>query len=153
MRGRFAKTTGSPGVASVEFALVMPVLFLIVLATGDYGNFLQQNLRLEGAARAGAQIMMTQPDNAAQIRAATLGYLGGWEAAPADCSIGTTAGVCVASGTRCQLIDSTANIPCGDVPAETDFRRYAWVTVTRPYSRLFIVPQETLIGNVEIRLR
>ena len=153
MKALIVQAAGSRGAASLEFAVILPFLVFTMLGVADYGNALQQMLRLQGAARAGAQVMMTRPNDMADIRTAAVAYLTGWQAAPANCTIGTSAGICVMSDTRCQLVGSRTDIDCGDVPAGTDYRKYALVTVTRPYAPLFIVPQRTLRGNVEIRLR
>lgn len=78
-------------VSALEFALVTPVVLLIMMGIADYGNALQQSLRLETAARAGAQVALTQPGDtrttandpsAALVRTAVLNSLAGWAVAP-----------------------------------------------------------------------
>ena len=139
------------GAAALEFALVLPVVTFVMTAVLDYGAALQQIIRLEGAARAGAQVAMSRPNDADAIRAAALGFVGDWAVA-ADCGAEAPDGVCVQSGLRCRVVGGTADIPCSPAPT-TDFHRYAWVTITRPYSPILVVPDRTLRGNVEIRLR
>ncbi|MBR0673007.1 TadE/TadG family type IV pilus assembly protein [Neoroseomonas soli] len=156
------------GVSALEFAIVMPLLMFIMVAIADYGNALQQLVRLETAARAGAQVAFTHPGdtqfnvndpNATLVKNTVLASLQGWPAAP-TCINGAGNGVCVTYAAWCQCpqsgnaagtsfaYDCSANSP----PCE-DFERYASVTVTRNYTRLAVVPISTLRGNVEIRVR
>ncbi len=43
------------GAAVIEFALLAPVLLLMVVAAIDFGTFIHQKMQLQSAARAGAQ--------------------------------------------------------------------------------------------------
>ena len=139
------------GAAALEFALVLPVVTFVMMAVFDYGAALQQIIRLEGAARAGAQVGMSRPNDADGIRTAALAFVGDW-ALGTNCGAEEPNGVCVESGTRCRVVNTTVDVSCSTT-FTTDFHRYAWVTVTRPYSPILVVPQRTLRGNVEIRLR
>lgn len=49
------------GVAVLEFAIVAPLLVLLVAGVFDLGNALQQEIRLYQAARAGAQFALSYP--------------------------------------------------------------------------------------------
>ena len=60
------------GSAALEFALLAPVFALVAIAAYDFGNALQTSMRLERAARAGAQFALVQPGDAAGIRAAAI---------------------------------------------------------------------------------
>lgn len=156
------------GVSALEFALVMPLVMLIMVAVADFGNALQQAIRLESAARAGAQVAFTHPGdtqynnndpNATLVTNTVLASLSGWPQAQ-SCTNGEGNGVCVTYVSWCQCpqtggaagtsfaYDCSSNTP----PCE-DFERYASVTVTRNYSPLLVVPISTLRGNVEIRVR
>lgn len=157
--------TDRRGVSALEFVLVMPLLAFIMFAVADYGNALQQILRLESAARAGAQVALTAPGNTDGIRAAVLNNLSGWSAAP-NCSNGVGNGVCVTTRTWCQCSPATtANInPANAVSCDSGdtttpvcttqnpLSQFVSITVTRPYAWLQIVPFETLRGNVELRV-
>lgn len=60
------------GAAAVEFALVTPLLLLIILAIADLGWVFNQQLSLTAAAREGARIMAVHVDDpGAQERAET----------------------------------------------------------------------------------
>lgn len=156
------------GVSALEFALVTPIVLFIMMAVADFGNALQQAVRLEDAARAGAQVAFTHPGdtqfnsndpNATLVRNTVLANLSGWPAAP-SCTGGVGAGVCVTYRSWCQCPQSgnaagtSYAYDCSaDSPPCENFERYASVTVTRNYAPLLLVPTSTLRGNVEIRIR
>ena len=59
------------GSAAVEFALVVPVLLLIVFGIIDFGRALNAQIALTGAAREGARLAaLGYPDAAIQARVA-----------------------------------------------------------------------------------
>ncbi|WP_137124224.1 TadE/TadG family type IV pilus assembly protein [Roseomonas sp. HF4] len=139
------------GAAALEFALMLPVVTFIMLGVADYGSALQQVIRLEAAARAGAQVVMSRPNDTAAIRDGVRAYVSDWPLAT-NCAAASPSGLCITSGQRCRAVGATSEVAC-TTRFTTDFQRYAWVTVTRDYTPPFIVPQRTLRGNVEIRLR
>jgi hypothetical protein len=59
---------GRRGIAATEFALVAPVLLLLLLGTFDAANLLQTSIRLERATRAGAQLATADSSNMTAIR-------------------------------------------------------------------------------------
>jgi Flp pilus assembly protein TadG len=66
--GRKARDRGT---AAVEFALVVPVLLLIVFAIIDFGRALNAQIELTGAAREGARLAaLGYPDATIQARVA-----------------------------------------------------------------------------------
>lgn len=60
---------GCRGVAAAEFALVAPVLILLVLGTFDVATMVQTSIRLERAARAGAQYAVANSSDMAAVQA------------------------------------------------------------------------------------
>lgn len=69
---------GDRGVAAVEFAIILPVLTLMLMAIIDWGYFFYRAETIVNAAREGARVGVVEPnsgdpENAAE--AATLGYL------------------------------------------------------------------------------
>jgi len=58
------------GAAAVEFALILPLLLVLVMGVIDYGVFFGQNLSLQSAAREGARQGVTQGDVIAYTRQA-----------------------------------------------------------------------------------
>ncbi|MBI0539262.1 pilus assembly protein [Roseomonas sp. KE2513] len=135
------------GVSALEFGLIAPVLALLVAGGIDVGNAMQQTLRLEAAARAGAQYAFSRPDDSDGISAAVRTNLQGW----GDINIPSPAKVC-----RCPNGDvvSCQGGSCGSDASAT----YISVRVTRPFSAstplsAAIIPAITLSGHVELRLR
>jgi Flp pilus assembly protein TadG len=62
---------GDRGTAALEFALVLPVLLLIVFGIIDFGRALNAQITLTGAAREGARLAaLGYPDAAIQARVA-----------------------------------------------------------------------------------
>ncbi|WP_415854596.1 TadE/TadG family type IV pilus assembly protein [Sinomonas sp. G460-2] len=84
------------GAAAVEFALVLPVLLVLVLGIIDFGRVFSAQQTLTYAARAGARVMVLQNSqsaavSAAQNAAAPLGQLAtsAFSVSPSQCSPGT----------------------------------------------------------------
>ena len=63
---------GRRGVAATELALVAPVLLVIMLGTVDVSNSVQTSIRLERAARAGAQYALVDSSNMAAVQSAVI---------------------------------------------------------------------------------
>ena len=59
---------GSRGLAAAEFALMAPALLLLLLGGYDVANLVQTSIRLERAARAGAQYAAADPSNMAAVQ-------------------------------------------------------------------------------------
>jgi Flp pilus assembly protein TadG len=142
------------GVSALEFALTAPIIAFVMLIVADIGNGLQQIVRLEAAARAGAQVAFTEPDEPEAIRTAVRESLQYWplttDSPPGD--------VTVTSSFTCMCVNTATTFNCttGDPESSCgspDFRQYVSVTVSRPARALLWVPITTLRGNVELRLR
>ncbi|MDQ4501870.1 pilus assembly protein [Sinomonas sp. ASV322] len=83
------------GAAAVEFALVLPVLLVLVLGIIDFGRALSAQQTLTNAARVGARVMVLQNSPtaaiaAAQSAASPLGALpaSAFTISPSTCSSG-----------------------------------------------------------------
>ncbi|MDJ0391285.1 pilus assembly protein [Roseomonas sp. E05] len=135
------------GVSALEFALVAPVLALMALGGFDLGNAVLQNLRLEAAARAGAQYAFTRPTDGAGITAAIRANLPGW----ADITVPDPVVAC-----RCEdgsTVSCTGG-SCGTAaPA-----MYVSIEVNRPFIAstpltAAVFPSTVLHGHAELRLR
>jgi Flp pilus assembly protein TadG len=66
------------GTSAVEFCVVAPLVLMAFALVADLGNAVQQSLRLETAARAGAQYALTFPTDAAAIQAEVRRALPDW---------------------------------------------------------------------------
>lgn len=135
------------GVSLTEFALIAPVLCLLVMGSFDVGNAIQQSLKLEAAARAGAQYAFSRPADGAGIADAIRANLPGWS----DITVPAPVMAC-----RC---DDGAAVPCsGGTCAAGTPAMYLSIRVTRPFSAstplaAAVLPAQTLAGHVELRLR
>lgn len=95
------KTKGQRGAAAVEFALVLPVLVLLLLGILEFGRLYQVQTTLSQAARVGVRTMAVKNDagaarTAAQNAAPTLAVAGSQIAVtPGSCSSGGTASVVI----------------------------------------------------------
>lgn len=139
------------GIAASEFAIVAPVLTLLLFSLYDVSNAIWRTTRLEIAARAGAQYAFSRPQDGAGIVSTVQSQLMGWRGvsvapatmtckcdngAAADC----TTGVCQSGG--------VANAPIG----------YISITVTQTYQYISPITAAlfpdlaTLRGNAEVRV-
>ena len=138
------------GVSALEFAFVAPVIVLALLGAFDLGNAIQQSMRLESAARAGAQRAFAYPSDRAGIVTAVRNNLpADWT----DVTVRVPARVCKCDdGTT---VDCSTGICAGSTASPIT---YISVTVTRPFSfaspfiASLLPSLTTLTGNVEIRL-
>jgi Flp pilus assembly protein TadG len=64
------RTRGERGAAVIEFALVLPILVLLVLGIMEFGRAYHVQTTISGAAREGARVMALQSDSAAAQAAA-----------------------------------------------------------------------------------
>ena len=95
------------GVASIEFAIMVPALVVMTVCTVDLGMGIFRNMQVQNAAQAGAQYAMVHPFDANQIASVVSSATGlqGISASPAPvqyCGCATSAGVSsVACGSTC----------------------------------------------------
>jgi hypothetical protein len=143
------KQLGRRGVAAMELALVMPLLLLTLVFTIDLGGALEQSIRLENAARNGAQYALSYPTDTAGIRDQVLQSLPGWT----DVQIATPELRCICPGNT--AVNCTNENLCD--PNFTE--QYITISVFRPhrpilrtsFNPLGSVP--VVQGRAEIRLR
>ena len=139
----------SRGIAATEFAVVAPMLILVLLSTADFGMAMVRMLRLEAAARAGAQYAFFHPQDSSGITSVVQGNLAGLtgatiqpptmackcdNGASADCTTGTCNG-----GTVAPIAYVSVTITCPN--------QFFSPISARLFPRL-----ATLSGNVEVRL-
>jgi Flp pilus assembly protein TadG len=147
MRGHLSRLVGCRrATAALEFGIIVPMLLLLLSATVDIGGAMLQTIRIENAARAGAQFAMSFPDDTAGISAATTAALGGGAATIA------VAQLCACPGGGATPVDCNGT-PCAGAAAGV----YRTVTVTTTYDAIvgigaFVVP-DTLTGEAIARVR
>jgi Flp pilus assembly protein TadG len=128
----------SRGVAAVEFAMIAPILISLLGAAVDLGRGIQQGIRLETAARVGAQFVTLKPEaTMSEISTTVLSALSG------------VSGVVVSPGSSnvCLCPDSTGAITgtpsaatCSTV-CTTGLARFRTITVRASFSPIFPTSQ------------
>jgi Flp pilus assembly protein TadG len=142
---------GRAGIAATEFAIIAPVLTLMLFSLYDISNALWRKTRLDMAARAGAQYAFSRPQDSAGIASIVRSELSGWTnitVTPPTMSCKCDNGIAADCTTGTCQNGTVVNAPIG----------YVSVTVTQPYS--FISPitaalypsLQTLRGNAELRV-
>lgn len=127
------------GTAVLEFALMAPVFALVAIGAYDFGNALQTSMRLERAARAGAQFALVQPRDLTGIRAAAIAA---WPALSAA-EVPLPREQC-----RCGDIMVTCSAVCRDGLQWT-----VTVTTTRSITTLILPGMTARRGSATVRVR
>lgn len=116
--------------SAVEFAIVAPVLILILLATADFGRVFFVAIALNSAARAGTQYGIQSPANAAD----TTGMI---QAAENDAS--NISGVTATASEYCECPDGSTPA-CNASPSCGDMRVYVQVNTSGSFQTLLNYP-------------
>jgi Flp pilus assembly protein TadG len=104
----------------LEFALALPILFLLLVGLLDLGRFgLQKSAMLQGA-REGAQYGIVAPDDTANIQAT------------AQNATGLT-GVTATASTFCECVSGTAVSCTSTCSGGATIKKYVTVTATRAF--------------------
>lgn len=136
------------GNALVEFSLVAPVLILLSIGALDYGLAYVESVRLSGAARAGVQQALYQPDdwqNGPRFEQAAIEEYAGKSLSSAERAalpVSATSSAfcgCVGGGT----LGCSSSCPDGSSPA-----RFVRVTLDRSMS--LILPYPWADGSVDV---
>jgi Flp pilus assembly protein TadG len=135
------------GVSAVEFGVIAPVMIVLFAGLVDVAGAMQQTIRLENAARAGAQYAMSFPENTAGIMTATAAAVGGTGA-----TVAVVPAYCACPGGSTAVV-SCEGTPCAGAPAGV----YVGITITRPYAAIigiggYVLPS-TLSGSAVARVR
>lgn len=141
MSGPEQNARGRAGIALVEFALVAPLLLLLLAGVLDYGMALRMASSVAAAARAGAQYGSASPANgsdAAGIRAAAA------NAAPDVHNLSVT------SGTACQCSGGGV-VSCTGSCGASQMMVYVQVTAQATAPALFQYSHLGFTGNISIR--
>jgi Flp pilus assembly protein TadG len=117
------------GVSAVEFALVAPMLVLMLIGLADFGLAANEKMRLLTAARAGAQSGFGDPANGAAIIQAAK-----------DASGLQSKPITVTTVTTCACPDGGAAACDGTCGGGAAVRSFVTVTVTETYGMLFDYP-------------
>jgi Flp pilus assembly protein TadG len=145
--------TDRAGAALVEFALIAPVLISLLGGAVDLGGAIALSVRLENAARTGAQYATRMPSDTTGARTVAQNTLTGVTGAAV--AVGPMVCTCPAAGSAI----GGATVDCSSSCA-TGMAQYITVTATAPFTPVFpassLLPFDTLTGttgNVVVRLR
>lgn len=135
------------GVSAAEFGMIAPAMIVLLAGLVDLAGAMQQTIRLENAARAGAQYAMSFPEDTAGIMAATAAAIGGTGA-----TVAVVPAYCACPGGSTTTV-SCEGTPCGGGPSGV----YVGVSITRPYAAVigiggYVLPS-TLTGSAVARVR
>jgi Flp pilus assembly protein TadG len=126
-----ALISNSSGASAAEFALIVPLLVVLITAVIDFGGLIYARLQVGSATHAGASYATTQGFNAAAITTAMLG----------GSSIAVTAAEPVQT---CGCPEETAGVTvvaCGsNCPSGAAAGRYVTVAASANYSLIFSWP-------------
>ena len=112
-----SRLLGERGAAAVEFALVLPLLLLLVFGIVAASQAFQTQARLSAAAREGARVMALQNDRAA-ARTAVRNAAFTLDPAITDAQIAITPAACPTTSTGTTNVRVTIDYP---MPFLTDF--------------------------------
>lgn len=130
------------GTATVEFALIAPLLLLLLAGVLDYTMLLRTAIAVADAARAGAQF--------GSLSAANAGNLAGMQAAAVNAAPDIS-GLTATAAQTCQCSDGST-VTCGSgTCAMGPVRTYVQVTVQATASRVFSYSQLPFSGAVSVK--
>jgi len=110
------------GVAALEFALIAPVMIILLAGTANIGLAVDHAINLSNAARAGAQYVIAVPSDTAGARAAAQAVLPG-----ATVTVGAMVCTCPVTGSS----SGGPTVACNVTTCTTGLTRSVTVTVTR----------------------
>ena len=130
---------GERGQATIELALTLPLLLLVVLGLFDFGLMFQRFEVVTNAAREGARLaVLTSQYSTAAAQQRALDYLASGGITSTTCNAGTAGSVCVT------VVPGTATIT-GTSPALTVNEMV--VTVRYDHEHVFVGPIMGLFGG------
>ncbi len=124
------------GNAAVEFAILLPILLLLITATVDLGLGFQEKVRVQSALNSGLQhVMQTQGDNIATTRNVILHGLGPDTGATVEAST-----LC-----RCQGTTTSCSTSCS-----SGLDKFALASVSLPYKTMLFDRDMLLEAHFEL---
>lgn len=114
---------GASGAVAAEFAVVLPILILLIVGLFDYGGAVVMSTKLESAARAGLQYAMKYPADAAGIV-----YAAQNATDDTTMTVGTPTLFCTCGSS------TAAPVPCTSTCAAGTLRDYVSLTTSQTYT-------------------
>ena len=124
------------GASAVEFALISPILIMLIIGTVDIGLLINDRIEMQNISNSVAEyVAKTQDDSDIEIIAAEM-HGSDYE------------GVTLTSQFECECLDAVVQI-CPVVCADDDYqRRYISVSASRPFDPIFLYPTMYTGGKV-----
>lgn len=130
------------GVAAIEFALIVPILLILMLGLIDYGLAMFTKMELTGAVRAGAQLALSDKDDIDKIKQAVV-----------DATNNAIPLASVSAVQTCKCDDETT-VTCGDDCGDSSDNRYFMtITASQVFSYIFLTTPVTLVETAIIRTK
>lgn len=128
------------GNVTVEFALISPILLIVILGLVDFGLAMSNKMELVSAARSGAQLALADSSDTSAIKSAVV--------AATDNEITTSD---VTTTEFCECSDGTT-ITCGATCGDGSSNKYYMtITAQQSFTAVFIVTPITITGSITIR--
>jgi len=129
------------GTAAVEFALITPVLLIIIMGVIDVGMAMFQKMELNGAVRSGAQLALIDSSDTSAIVNAVV-----------DASGNTITSSDVSTSSFCECADGTTIVygaTCGDGSSN---RTYMTISATTTFNGIFLNSSALNVsGSITVR--
>ena len=142
---------GRRGAAAAELAIVAPVIITVLFAVVDIGGAIQQNIRLEAAARSALGYAHLYSDNTNQIRNYVVTALNGWNDVTVDNVVLSCD--CTTTANNVTTVVPTNNVCTAGCAANQEQRRFINVNVSRNYSGFVFMQSRTLRGDITLRVQ
>ena len=138
------------GTAAMEFGLIAPILIAVMLAVVDIGGAIQQNIRLEAAARSALGYAHLYSDNTNAIRNYVISALNGWN----DVTVENVTMTCACGTTANNVTTWGNNVACpATCTSGEEQRRMIAINVSRSYNGIIYLQNRTLRGDVQLRVQ
>jgi Flp pilus assembly protein TadG len=144
------------GVATIELAIILPVVTVLMLGALDLGILVHREMDLRQAARAGAQYALQDATDHDAIRRTAIDALGPQSNAPQATATVTTACECPTSPGD---LATATTVGCGTPTCAATGKNpatYVTVTVSQAYAPLFgswgVVGARTMTANAILRV-
>jgi Flp pilus assembly protein TadG len=123
------------GIAAIEFALIVPMLIMILIGVVDYGMFINQKMKLQDLARTATQYVV-QGGSDANVMADIIQTSDFYKAAAAKGQV-----ITVATETLCECANAVAVSCTGTCTGSGNYVRHFYsATLSGTYKPLFVYP-------------
>jgi Flp pilus assembly protein TadG len=149
--------TANSGVATIELAVIVPVMGVLLLSTLDMGMLVYREMDLRNAARVGAQYAFQDSTAYSTMQSTAVNALGPQPSGVAAASATATASCECPTSTENYTL--TTSVPCSTTTCTvtgTKPSSYITVTITQAYSPMFgswsLFSSHTLSGTATLRV-